>query len=335
VRRRLYLQIHAALVATLVVAALLGSLARLWLEPLDPVGFSWEHVLSHWLLPVGALILLLTVAAYPVARRITSRLERLQSRVEALGGGDLTARVEVEGNDEVADLARSFNRAAERIAELVDAQKRLLAGASHELRSPLARLRVAAELLGLEGRPELREQVARDIAELDELVDELLLASRLEAQGRPPHREEVQLLGLLAEEAARETNGVAEIAGEPVVVQGDPRMLRRLIRNLLDNARRYGGGSAIEASVVSLEPGGVRLRIADRGPGVVESERERIFEPFYQAAGGAKAERGGAGLGLALVRQIARHHGGDARCVAREGGGTCFEVDLAGASGGA
>ena len=102
-------------------------------------------------------------------------------------------------------------------------------------------------------------------------------------------------------------------------------MLARLVRNLLENAARYGGGSAIEASV-SAEDGGAVLRVCDRGPGVDEAERERIFEPFYRPRG----RRGddGAGLGLALVRRIARHHGGEVRYLAREGGGSCFEVDL-------
>lgn len=340
--RRLYLQIHAALVATLVVSALLALLALFWLERDEPVRYSWEHLFLHWLLPVFVLTLVLAVAAYPVARRITRRLERLQSRVEALGRGELQARIDVEGTDEVADLARSFNRAAERIEKLVGAQRRLLAGASHELRSPLARLRVAAELLTQNGRPELRERIARDIAELDELIDELLMASRLDALEKLPHREEVQLLGLLAEEAARVVSGdgaeaQVDVQGEPILISGDPRMLRRLIRNLLENARRHGGGSPIEASVISQKGAGVRLRVEDRGPGVPEAERERIFEPFYRPASAAASENagdvagdhGGAGLGLALVRQIARHHGGEARCLEREGGGTRFEVDLA------
>jgi signal transduction histidine kinase len=103
-------------------------------------------------------------------------------------------------------------------------------------------------------------------------------------------------------------------------------MLRRLVRNLLENARRHAGASAVEASVQAAAGGGARLRVADRGPGVAEPDRERIFEPFYRPAGMGE---GGAGLGLALVRQIARHHGGDARYRPREGGGSCFEVDLA------
>jgi signal transduction histidine kinase len=281
----------------------------------------------HLLTVVGLLAATIAAGAYPVARRITRRLERLQERVEALGAGDLAARVEVEGSDEVATLARSFNRAADRIERLVKGQRAVLAGASHELRSPLARIRVALELLATENRPELRDRIAQEIAELDDLIGELLLASRLETIGGPERTEEVDLLGLLAEEAARLD---AQAAGEPVRIQGDPRMLRRLVRNLLENARRHAGASAIEASVAPLPGGGARIHVADRGPGVPESERDRIFEPFYRASRAASGGEEGAGLGLALVRQIARHHGGEARCLCREGGGTCFEVDLRG-----
>jgi signal transduction histidine kinase len=273
---------------------------------------------------LGVVALVIAAGAYPVARRIASRLERLQQRVDALGAGDFKSRVEVEGRDEVAELARSFNRAAERIERLVAAQRNVLAGASHELRSPLARIRVAAELLAEGAPPDLAQGLARDVAELDELVAELLVASRLEAATGAPRREEVDLLALTAEECARVS---AEAEGRPVLVSGDPRLLRRMVRNLLDNARRYGGGSAVEARVEGDAAGAV-LRVADRGPGVPEAERERIFEPFYRAAGWREGPEGGVGLGLALVRQIARHHGGDARYVPREGGGSCFEVRL-------
>lgn len=276
------------------------------------------------LVVLGAFALVVAAGAYPVARRIASRLERLQQRVDALGAGDLKARVDVEGKDEVAELARSFNRAAERIERLVAAQRNVLAGASHELRSPLARIRVAAELLAASAPPDLSRGLARDVAELDELVAELLVASRLEAAAGAPRREEVDLLALTAEECARVA---AEAEGRPVMVSGDPRLLRRMVRNLLDNARRYGAGSAVEARVED-DAGGAVLRVADRGPGVPEAERERIFEPFYRAAGWRESTEGGVGLGLALVRQIARHHGGDARYVPREGGGSCFEVRL-------
>jgi signal transduction histidine kinase len=282
-----------------------------------------EHLALAWAAMLAAAAGAIALGAYPIARRITRRLERLRERVERLGGGDLSARVEIEGRDEVADLARSFNRAADRIERLVEAQRNVLAGASHELRSPLARIRMATELLAGDERPELRNRVARDVAELDELIGELLLASRLEMQPDALPREEVDLLALLAEESARTG---ADASGEPVVVRGDRRMLRRLVRNLLENARRHAGGAAVEASVRAGD-GAARLRVEDRGPGVPASERERIFEPFSRPPG-ARETDGGVGLGLALVRQIARRHGGDALCAEREGGGLVVEVQL-------
>ncbi len=275
------------------------------------------------LVVIGLLAVAVAVGAYPLARRLTRRLERLRAGVEDLGRGDLGARVPVEGRDEVAALARSFNRAADRIEALVAAQRALLASASHELRSPLARIRVALELMGGQ-RPELMTRVEGDVAELDALIGELLLASRLESVQELEHVEELDLLGLAAEEAARQE---MEAAGEPVPVKGDARLLRRMVRNLLDNARRHGGGSPVVLEV-GLAPGSrAWLRVCDRGPGVPEEERERIFDPFYRLAGAPAAE-GSTGLGLSLVRQIARRHGGEALCLPRAGGGSCFEVTL-------
>jgi signal transduction histidine kinase len=293
----------------------------------------WQRSHRPWggLGVLGLLALATALGTYPLVRRITRRLERLQTQVEALGAGDLTVRVEVEGRDEVAQLARSFNHAADRIARLVNAQRTMLASASHELRSPLARIRMAIELLPHDVRPELQVRLTHDIAELDTLIGELLLASRLDTLEHLEHTEEIDLLALLAEEGARST---AEVSGTPVCIQGDPRMLRRLLRNLFENAQRYAAGSPIEASVVPLHPSGARLCIADRGPGVPEQERERIFAPFYRPSGMRERGDGGVGLGLALVRQIARHHGGDVRCVPRQGGGTCFEVTLYSVPGG-
>jgi signal transduction histidine kinase len=278
---------------------------------------------TAFLLFLGLLAVAVAIGAWPLVRRLTRRLERLRQRVEDLGGGDLKARAPVEGRDEVAQLASSFNRAADRIERLVESQRRVLVHASHELRSPLARLRLSLEMMP--GSEAQKERATRDVAELDGIIDEVLEASRLEARGLAARREPVDLLALVAEEGARHD---VEVGGEAVVTTGDPRLLRRLVRNLLDNARRHGGEGPIEARVERSEHSGVRLLVLDRGPGVAEGERERIFEPFHRPAGSAETGQG-FGLGLALVRQIARAHGGEAQCRPREGGGTVFEVLLA------
>jgi signal transduction histidine kinase len=289
--------------------------ARLPRQPTRP-GF--------WVL-TAVLVMGIAVAigAWPLARRLTRRLERLKGGVEQLGGGDLAARVPVEGKDEVAALAGSFNRAAERIEELVRAHKLLLANASHELRTPLTRINMAVSLIA-EGDPKQRAQLKADIAELDQLIEALLLASRLDAVAAPERNEDVDLLALVAEEAARD--GIA-VEGEPLVVRGDPGLLRRMIRNLIENARRHGGDAAPEVRVTRAASGEAQLTVRDHGPGVPEAEREKIFAPFYRLAGTAETGKG-SGLGLALVRQIARHHGGDARCEAAADHGSLFTVIL-------
>jgi signal transduction histidine kinase len=275
-------------------------------------------------LVLALLALAVGVGAYPVVRRLTSRLERLQAGVESLGAGELSARVRVEGRDEVARLAESFNRAAGRIEELVGAHRTLLANASHELRTPLARIRMAVELMKENADPKRKLELERDVAELDALIDEILLASRLGSVKELDADEEVDLLALAAEECARYDD--IQPDGEPVTVRGNPRLLRRMIRNLLENAKRHGA-PPIQVRLSSTG-GSAELAVCDHGPGVPEAERERVFDPFYRRTG--TKESTGTGLGLALVRQIARRHGGEARCAPQSGRGSCFIVVLPG-----
>jgi signal transduction histidine kinase len=293
-----------------------------------------EHVLAV----AATLMLAFVLGAYPIARRLTRRLERLQSGVEQLGQGDLATRVPVEGRDEVAALARSFNRSAERIEELVKSYKLLLANCSHELRTPLARIRLGLERLAAAPDDPMRGELTRSVAELDALIDEMLLASRLDALRTLERSEEVDLLAVAAEEAAHFDRAVE---GQPIIVRGDPALLRRMIRNLLANAERHGGGASrirVDADPSGAGPAGVnrggeirggaaRLTIEDRGPGVAEADRERIFEPFYRGQG-AGSTLPGSGLGLAIVRQIARAHGGKVAYAPAEGGGSRFIVTL-------
>ena len=301
---------------------------------------------------IALLLLAVALVAWPVSRRITRRLERLQQGVDLLGSGDLGARVAVEGKDEVAALARSFNASAGRIEELLntkskllDAQRRLLANASHELRSPLARMRMGLELIGAADTDEaakrrLGEEIRRNIGELDELVDEILTASRLDSTDHVLEfaAEPVDFAGIAAEEAAR-VGAEVEVTGadgSAIELRGDPRLLRRLIRNLLENAQRHhvaatpgDAGTAEPVRVVlSSETGFIRVDVLDRGPGVAQAERERIFEAFYRPDGHSE-RAGGVGLGLSLARQIARAHGGSIECLARPGGGAHFAVRLA------
>ena len=348
-----------------------------------------------WMLVIVALAVAL--GAYPIIRRLTLRLEALQRGVERWGAGDLSARVNSDGNDEVAFLAADFNNAAERIETLLNSHKALLANASHELRSPLARIRMGLELMDVaptlaasraalppegaelawgdpalrslspalaasraallpEGAnfprggpsenfhtplqsPQLMAEIKRNIHELDQLIDEFLLASRLDASRSDAEPfETLDLTGLAAEECARvhaklsaelKTGPDLDATGHSLVVQGSPRLLRRLIRNLLENARRYSTG---EVSLALSQAGTgsqamAVITVNDRGPGVPPAQRERIFEPFYRLPGASERE-GGVGLGLALVKSICERHGGSVRCEARAGGGASFVVTL-------
>jgi signal transduction histidine kinase len=286
--------------------------------PRGPTGFLWL---------LGLVGLAVAVGSYPIVRRLTVRLEVLRRGVERWGEGDLSARVPESGSDEVAFLAQRFNHAAERVETLVKTHKSLLANASHELRSPLARIRMGLELMDPDASPRTRDEITRNIAELDQLIDEILLASRLDARESDMGTiEQVDLVGLAAEESARTGADLETDESQPaLVVEGVAKLLRRAMRNLLENARRYSDGP-VTVQILREGPLAV-VRVCDRGPGVPESEREHIFEPFYRLRGASERE-GGVGLGLALVRSIANRHHGSAYCEANPGGGACFVLKL-------
>ena len=303
-----------------------------WSRP--PFGFAWMLI---W---VGIAVAL---ATYPIVRKLTRRLERLQDGVQQWGQGDLSIRVPETGQDEVAFLAKRFNQAAQRVQTLVQSheallasRKSLLANASHELRSPLTRIRMGLELMGPSATPAFRDEISRNITELDQLIEEILLASRLDAREADMGTiESVDLIGMAAEEAARvdaeldmqgmATSDATAQAETELVVQGVAKLLRRSLRNLLENARRYGAGG-ITLSLSKTNQLAV-IRVCDRGPGVPLELQERIFEPFYRLPGATERD-GGVGLGLALVKSIAQRHGGRAYCENNPGGGACFVVEL-------
>ena len=288
-----------------------------------PFGFFWT---------LGLVAVAVALAIYPIVRRLTHRLEALQRNVERWGNGDLSVRMPTGGRDEVGFLATGFNKAAEQIETLVKtredlltSQKSLLANASHELRSPLTRIRMGLELIGNNTSPTARNEISRNIGELDQLIDEILLASRLDAKEADLGTvEPVDLVGLAAEECAR-TQATLDVAVTAVLVPGVAKLLRRVVRNLLENARRYGAGEV--TLLIRSAAGFATVEVCDRGPGVPEALQQRIFEPFYRLPGASERE-GGVGLGLALVKSITLRHGGTVQCRNRPEGGACFEVRL-------
>lgn len=299
-----------------------------WLVAARPRAERSQWWRFRWLAALMAIATVVGLCAYPVVRRLTRRLEVLQSTVAALGSGKLSARVAVDGNDEVARLAETFNRSAERIETLVTANRSLLANASHELRSPLARLRMGIEALPAPTGDAGRIELARNIKELDQLIEEILLSSRLDAQHTDKAvLETVDIVALIAEECARNGAELTVTSADMADVRADPRLLRRLIRNLLENGQRHAAGATVEVIISSRVPQQISIDVCDRGPGVPADERERIFEPFYRIPG-SREQDGGVGLGLSLVRQIAGRHGGTVICLPRDGGGTCFRIEL-------
>ena len=199
----------------------------------------------------------------------------------------------------------------------------LLANASHELRTPLARIRMAVELLNDSTDPVRKAALEQDISELDRLIEEILLASRLDADTDVNLNETIDLLALAAEEASRYEN--CDVSGVSENVVGDATLLRRLVRNLLDNASRYGRPPV--RVVVGRDGDRITLSVCDRGPGLRAEDREAIFQPFFRGKAD-RSERPGSGLGLTLVRQIAQRHGGTVAYREAEGE-TCFVVSLA------
>lgn len=276
---------------------------------------------------VGGLLILMALGLLPLSRSITRRLELLAKAAERWRAGDFAHRVPVKGKDEIAVLSERFNQAAAAIEGLIAQERQMLATASHELRTPLARIRLTLELIAEEPsqnrRIERAKQAAEDISELNQLVEDLLISAR--AQPGVPRRPftEVDLLQLVREEAAVVNT---EVHGESTQVQCDEAMVKHMVRNLISNARLYGG-HPIRIFLIK-EVGFVCLAIEDQGPGIPEAEREKIFSPFYRPPGPRPPGDTGCGLGLALVRQVARYHDGDAIYRPLEPAGSRFEIRM-------
>ena len=346
-----------------------GAWLHIYLSHKTPRPF-WNRHKYGWLWLLILVGVSVSFATYPVMRRLTRRLENLKNSVAIWGSGNLSARVQVQGRDEIAYLAEQFNHSADQIEVLVNSHKSLLANASHELRTPLARIRMALELMGNTAPEHLKREMTQNIIELDQLVDEILTASRLDAPqskiGERGELEVVDLTGLASEECSHK-NAELDLGTTPqsYLTLGNPQLLRRVIRNLLDNAEKHAsqnilhhsnsksdadsssssssnsGLITVQLNFETVHPNSsIRIAVLDRGPGVEKDEQSKIFEPFYRAKSiaqtktnadpgtGYPTQSSGAGLGLSLVKTICEWHGGSVHYEDREGGGSAFIVLL-------
>jgi signal transduction histidine kinase len=285
---------------------------------------------------LGAVLVVVALAAAPLARRVSRPVERLTAAARRLGGGDLGARVDLGAAPaasrgcwpwrsrpvaELSELTLAFNDMAERVERLVRGQTELLANVSHELRSPLARIRVALALLPRDDATEARlRDLEGDLSELDRLIEDLLTTVRLEADGARVRRIPVEVAPLFGELVARAASDPA-LAGRPVsvhdpgalVVVADPVLLRRALWNLLENAAKYGA-SPIVLGARATETA-VELSVEDAGEGIPPGERLRVLDPFYRLDRARTPTQPGEsprgfGLGLTVARRVAEAHGG-------------------------
>jgi len=301
----------------------------------------------HGVPGLGILIAIISsgLVCYILARYLTAPVVRLRAATQKLASGDLSARAGTPSrhrHDEMAELVRDFDGMAERIENLVQAQKRLLTDISHELRSPLARLSVALELArqrsGAEASSSL-DRIERESSRLNELIQYLLTVSRLEAGADSREKSNVDLEELIREiarDAAFEAQSrrctVEVVVVDHCKVSGNPSLLHSAIENVVRNAIRYTQeGSTVEVRMEddrNTSPPWAVVRVTDSGPGVPEDSLDKLFQPFYRLDDARERGTGGVGLGLAITDRAVRLHGGDVRAWNRDGGGLAVEIRL-------
>ncbi|GAC1513350.1 MAG: ATP-binding protein [Terriglobales bacterium] len=298
---------------------------------------------TPWL---GILVAILSsgLVCSVLARYLTTPIVRLRAATQKLASGDLTARAGVPHgrHDEIGELVRDFDRMAERLENLVNAQNRLLTDISHELRSPLARLNVALELArqrsGSEAVSAL-QRINRESNRLNELIGRLLTVARLESGEAAVPKDEVHL-GELIREVVKDATFEAQTRRcrinctivNDCVLQGDAGLLQSAVENVVRNAMRYTTeGSDVEVRLecdhVSIGEAAV-LTVSDSGPGVPEEALAKLFRPFYRIDDSRERGTGGAGLGLAITERAVRLHGGLVRALNRSEGGLRVEIWL-------
>jgi signal transduction histidine kinase len=264
---------------------------------------------------------------YVVTRRALRPVEDIRSEMAAITTSeDLSRRVpEPDTHDEIARLARTTNETLAALETSVERQRAFVADASHELRSPIASLRTQLEVGA--AHPELLdlEGAVEDTVRLQSLAADLLLLARLDAGEKAPPQARFDLAEAVREEVASR-EGVALDGDGPVELRGSRNQIRRVLGNLLDNARRHARDRV--AVTLRTVPGWAVLQVTDDGAGVPEADRERVFERFVRLDDSRTRDDGGAGLGLAIARDIAVRHSGTLTVGEAPGGGALFELRL-------
>lgn len=258
---------------------------------------------------------ILIVVFWFLLTRVTGPLHLLAAAADKLGRENAIAALPETGPCEIEDLIQAFNRMQDRITRLVDERTRMLAALGHDLRSPLTAMRVHAEFVDDD---DTRGSMISLVDEMQSLVETTLsFASGLAVSERP---EELDL-GSFLEDLRKDMLGQFDLqAGDDVKVLLRPNSMRRALRNVIENAQRYGG----EAKVwYGVKNGNAVISVADSGPGILEDDLERVFEPFFRLEASRSLETGGYGLGLSIARTIIRSYGGDLCLRNRRSGGLC------------
>lgn len=274
-------------------------------------------------------VLIIALVSYLLASMLVKRLRNLRRTVQVITNGDLSARVALGGHDEVSALSADFNRMAERIGEMMASQRQLVSDVSHELRSPLARLRIALELAERADNPRpMLRKITKEADQLEQMVSSLLSLSRMES-GQSLLEKKQQPLCPLLRKIIDDANFEGEANQRRVVLKNcegielklDAVLIQSAIENVIRNALRYTPrGAAVQVNVEQM-PDQVNIIIEDQGPGVPEKELERLFEPFARVGEARDRKSGGFGLGLAITGKALLAHGGQARAENRKQGG--------------
>jgi two-component system osmolarity sensor histidine kinase EnvZ len=269
---------------------------------------------------LGTLLSLLT--AVFLVRRITVPLARASQAASQVGAGELPEPLPETGPAELAELARRFNTMAAEVRNLLDNRTTLLAGISHDLRTPMTRLQLNLEMLRDTPSPARIDRAVADLADMNRLISGYLELART-TQAEP--RVRFDLAGLL-EEAAADTN-LPWPGAAPCAVEAGRLAIRQIVMNLIQNAQRYGGGTPVE---LVLECGDTQARVIvrDAGSGIPADQLEKVFRPFYRLEGSRSQATGGTGLGLAIVRQLAETNGCRVTLGNRAGGGLEAVLEL-------